>query len=53
VPDANIKGRAMFRLAQLQEERLADLDRLFTHVAGLPKLPSGAPPDIVAGIAKC
>jgi signal peptidase I len=54
VPDANIKGRAMFVWFNISKRSgWPDLDRLFTHVLGAPKLPAGAPPDIVAGIDKC
>jgi signal peptidase I len=54
VPDANIKGRAMFVWFNISKKSgWPDLDRLFTHVLGAPKLPAGAPPDIVAGIEKC
>jgi signal peptidase I len=47
VPDANIKGRAMFVWWGV------DLDRLFMRVLGPPRLPQGAPPEIVASIEKC
>ena len=53
VPDGNIKGRAMFVWLNFKKNGWPDLDRLFTHVLGPPKLPQGAPPDIVAGITKC
>ncbi len=29
------------------------LDRLFTNVLGTPRLPKGAPPEILANIEKC
>ncbi len=47
VPDANIKGRAMFVWWGVA------LDRLFMNVLGTPRLPKGAPPEIVAGIDAC
>jgi signal peptidase I len=47
VPDANIKGRAMFVWWGVA------LDRLFMSVLGTPRLPKGAPPEIVAGIERC
>lgn len=47
VPDANIKGRAMFVWWGV------DLDRLFMRVLGTPRLPRGAPPHILSGIEKC
>lgn len=53
VPDANIKGRAMFVWLNFKHNGLPDFDRLFTHVLGLPKLPAGAPPEVVARIQEC
>ena len=54
VPDGNIKGRAMFVWLNFKKNGMPlDFNRLFTHVLGTPKLPQGAPPDIVAGIEKC
>ncbi len=47
VPDANIKGRAMFVWWGV------DLDRLFMRVLGTPRLPRGASPEILAGIQTC
>jgi len=47
VPDVNIKGRAMFVWWGVA------LDRLFMNVLGTPRLPKGAPPEIVNGIAAC
>jgi signal peptidase I len=47
VPDANIKGRAMFVWWGVA------FDRLFMNVLGTPRLPKGAPPEIVAGINAC
>jgi hypothetical protein len=29
------------------------LDRLFMNVLGVPRLPKGAPPEIVSGIERC
>jgi signal peptidase I len=53
VPDANIKGRAMFVWLNFKKNGFPDFDRLFTHVLGTPKLPVGAPPHILAGIDRC
>ena len=53
VPDANIKGRAMFVWLNFKKNGWPDPDRLFTHVLGTPKLPVGAPSDILAGIDRC
>ena len=47
VPDANIKGRAMFVWWGVA------LDRLFMNVIGAPRLPKGAPPEILSGIERC
>jgi signal peptidase I len=47
VPDANIKGRAMFVWWGVA------MDRLFMNVLGTPRLPKGAPAEIVAGINSC
>jgi signal peptidase I len=47
VPDPNIKGRAMFVWWGVA------LDRLFMNVIGAPRLPKGAPPEILAGIERC
>jgi signal peptidase I len=48
VPDANIKGRAMFVWWAVDP-----MDRLFMRVTGTPRLPRGAPAHITAGIEKC
>ncbi len=53
VPDANIKGRAMFVWLNFKRNGWPDPDRLFTSVLGTPRLPVGAPADILAGIDKC
>lgn len=45
VPYANIKGRAMFVWLPV--------DRFLVNVMGAPQLPSGAPPEMVHGIAAC
>ncbi len=45
VPDANIKGRAMFVWAPLS--------RMFVDLMGKPVLPKGVPPELLAGIAQC
>jgi signal peptidase I len=47
VPDANIKGRAMFVWWSVA------FDRLFMNVMGTPRLPKGASPEILAGIDRC
>ena len=47
MPDANVKGRAMFVWWGVA------LDRLFMSVLGTPRLPKGAPPEIVSGIENC
>lgn len=47
VPDVNIKGRAMFVWWGVA------FDRLFMNVLGTPRLPKGAPPEIVNGISAC
>jgi signal peptidase I len=47
VPDANIKGRAMFVWWGVA------LDRLFMNVLGTPRLPKGAPQTIVDAIGAC
>jgi signal peptidase I len=53
VPDANIKGRAMFIWLNFKKNGWPDVDRLFSHVLGTPKLPVGAPAHILAGIDRC
>lgn len=54
VPDANIKGRAMFVWLNFKKsDGWPDTDRLFTHVLGRPKLPVGSPAAITAGIERC
>ena len=47
VPDANIKGRAMFVWWGVA------MDRLFMNVLGTPRLPKGASPAITTGIENC
>jgi signal peptidase I len=53
VPDANIKGRAMFVWLSFGSDGWLTFDRLFTNVLGTPKLPKGASPEILAGIERC
>ncbi len=53
VPDANIKGRAMFVWLSFGSDGWLTLDRLFTNVLGTPRLPQGASPEILAGIEQC
>jgi signal peptidase I len=53
VPDANIKGRAMFVWLNFKKDGWPDPDRLFTHVLGTPRLPKGAPPEVLSGIDRC
>jgi signal peptidase I len=43
----------MFVWLNFKKNGWPDVDRLFTHVLGTPKLPVGAPPHILAGIDKC
>jgi len=45
VPYDNIKGRAMFVWLPV--------DRFLVNVMGSPRLPNGAPPELVQGIAAC
>jgi signal peptidase I len=45
VPEANIKGRAMFVWAPLS--------RMFTDLMGSPVLPEGAPQEVLTAIADC
>jgi signal peptidase I len=47
VPDANIKGRAMFVWYA------AELDRILTNVLGTPKLPKDATPELHRGVEDC
>jgi signal peptidase I len=53
VPYANIKGRAMFVWLSFGSDGWLTFDRLFTNVLGTPRLPKGAPPQILANIEKC
>lgn len=53
VPDANIKGRAMFVWLSFGTDTDVTWDRIFTNVMGKPRLPKGAPAHLVAGIDRC
>ena len=43
----------MFVWLNFKKNGWPDVDRLFTHVLGTPKLPVGAPADVLAGIDRC
>lgn len=53
VPDANIKGRAMFVWLSFGADAAVTWDRLFTNVLGKPRLPKEAPVELVKGIDRC
>lgn len=53
VPDANIKGRAMFVWLSFGSDAAVTWDRLFTNVLGKPRLPKEAPAELVKGIDRC
>ena len=53
VPDANIKGRAMFVWLSFGADGGVTWDRLATNVLGKPRLPKGAAPELLQGIEKC
>jgi len=53
VPDANIKGRAMFVWLSFGPDGGVTWDRLATNVLGKPRLPKGAPEEILQSIDKC
>jgi signal peptidase I len=53
VPDANIKGRAMFVWLSFGADASVTWDRIFTNVMGHPRLPKGAPDHLVQGIERC
>jgi len=53
VPDANIKGRAMFVWLSFGTDAAVTWDRLFTNVLGRPRLPKEASPELVKGIDRC
>ncbi|MEO8905083.1 MAG: signal peptidase I [Polyangiaceae bacterium] len=53
VPDANIKGRAMFVWLSFGSDGGVTWDRLATNVLGKPRLPKGAPAELLEGIEKC
>jgi len=53
VPDANIKGRAMFVWLSFGPDGGVTWDRLATNVLGKPRLPKGAAPELIQGIEKC
>lgn len=53
VPDANIKGRAMFVWLSFGSDASVTWDRIFTNVMGHPRLPKEAPPELTQGIDRC
>jgi signal peptidase I len=53
VPYANIKGRAMFVWMSFGPNGGVTWDRLLVHVLGKPRLPKGAPDELVRAIEKC
>jgi signal peptidase I len=53
VPFANIKGRAMFVWMTFGSDGWFSLDRWLTNVMGKPRLPKGAPQELLDGIEKC
>ena len=53
VPDANIKGRAMFVWLSFGPDGGVTWDRLATNVLGKPRLPKGAPVEVLQSIDKC
>jgi signal peptidase I len=53
VPFENIKGRAMFVWWSWGPRGGVAFDRIFVSVMGPPRLPPGAPPELVAGLQKC
>lgn len=53
VPDANIKGRAMFVWLSFGSDGGVTWDRLATNVLGKPRLPKGAPAELLEQIEKC
>ena len=53
VPDANIKGRAMFVWLSFGSDGGVTWDRLATNVLGKPRLPKGAPAGLLDHIEKC
>ncbi len=53
VPDANIKGRAMFVWLSFGSNAAVTWDRIFTNVLGHPRLPKEAPEELKRGIERC
>jgi len=53
VPDANIKGRAMFVWLSFGSDGGVTWDRLATNVLGRPRLPKGAPKELLDAIDQC
>ena len=53
VPFRNIKGRAMFVWMAWNANGGVAFDRLFVSVMGQPRLPSGAPASLQAGLDAC
>lgn len=52
-PFANIKGRAMFVWLSFGQNGFPGLHRMFTNVMGAPRMPSGTPASVVAGVERC
>ncbi len=53
VPFENIKGRAMFVWWSWDPRGGIAEDRVFVNVMGVPRLPPGASPDLVASLQRC
>lgn len=53
VPDESIKGRAMFVWLSFGSDTDVTWDRIFTNVMGRPRLPKGAPEELLQGIERC
>jgi signal peptidase I len=53
VPDANIKGRAMFVWLSFGADAAVTWDRIFTNVMGHPRLPKEAPAALTQSIERC
>jgi signal peptidase I len=53
VPDANIKGRAMFVWLSFGSDGAVTWDRIAVNVMGKPRLPKGAPQAILDSIERC
>lgn len=53
VPYANIKGRALFVWLSFGSDGGLTTDRMLLNVMGHPRVPAGAPPEIVNAIERC